>query len=333
MKEARYYEKLDQGFVQCRLCPKACKIADGRAGVCLGRINRGGELYADSYGRLVSAAMDPIEKKPLYHFHPGADILSVATYGCNLSCPFCQNHEISKRRTEGRFTSPEELVRLARQEGSLGVAYTYTEPLVWFEYLLDACPLVRKAGLKNVLVTNGMINEEPLKELLPQIDAMNIDLKSIRPGFYSDFIGGDLATVMNTITAARKRCHVELTNLLIPGKNDSEAELGELVDFVASLGRDTALHFSRYFPHYRLEIPETPVATLMRAREIARQRLDYVYVGNVVPARDGCDTLCPRCGNLLVERRLSRARVAGIEAGKSETAHCARCGRPADFIL
>jgi len=328
MKEARYYEQLDKGFVQCRLCPKACRIADGRAGVCLGRVNSGGKLYCESYGKVVSMAMDPIEKKPLFHFYPGTQILSVATYGCNLSCPFCQNSEISKQRVEGRETTPGQLVELARQNDSPGVCFTYTEPLVWFEYLMDACPQVRAAGLKNVLVTNGMINDEPLRELLPFVDAMNIDLKSIRPQFYSDFIGGDLETVKNTIRIARRECHIELTNLIIPGKNDSETELKELVEFVAGLGRDTVLHFSRYFPHFRCDAPATPVATLERAYLIARKRLDYVYLGNVAGEPAQSNTCCPECGNLLVERYFFSARVKGIQNAK-----CRKCGRPVDMVL
>jgi pyruvate formate lyase activating enzyme len=181
--------------------------------------------------------------------------------------------------------------------------------------------------MKNVLVTNGMINEEPLRELLPYIDAMNIDLKSIRPEFYTDFLGGHLDTVKNTITIARGQCHVEITNLVIPEKNDSETELTELVAFVAGLGRDTVLHFSRYFPHYKLDLPETPVATLRRAAVIAREKLDYVYIGNV-NGTDDENTRCPQCRNVLVERVYFRATVRGIDHGK-----CSKCGRKVDFIL
>jgi pyruvate formate lyase activating enzyme len=327
-KEARFYEALPAGFVQCKLCPKFCKIAEGRAGVCLGRVNSGGKLYARSYGMVVSAGMDPIEKKPLYHFHPGANILSVATYGCNLSCPFCQNAEISKQVVQGRFIAPDELVRRAQHEGSFGVSYTYTEPLVWFEYLMDACPLVHEAGMKNVLVTNGMINEAPLRELLPFIDAMNVDLKSIRPEYYRSFLGGDLEAVKNTIKLARVHCHTELTNLIVPTKNDSKEDLEALVAFVASLGRDTVLHFSRYFPHFRLDLPPTPVETLKQAHEIARRKLDYVYVGNVGNLENGNDTRCPGCGNLLIERACFQAAIVGIVDGK-----CGKCGRKADVVM
>ncbi|HDQ99193.1 MAG TPA: AmmeMemoRadiSam system radical SAM enzyme [candidate division WOR-3 bacterium] len=267
--------------VRCLLCPHECLIAPGRRGRCLGRVNRDNRLIAASYGQLVSVAVDPVEKKPLYHFHPGENILSVATYGCNLNCPFCQNEELARHELPGRFTPPVALVELARRSGAFGVAFTYSEPLVWFEYLMDSCPALRAAGFKTVLVTNGMINPGPLEELLPHVDAMNIDLKSARPEFYRDYVGGSLSAVQHTIRTARKRCHVELTNLVIPGRNDSDADIGALVEFVAGLGRDTVLHLSRYFPHNRTEEPATPRSTLVRAAAIARRKLDSVHLGNV----------------------------------------------------
>ncbi len=326
MVVARYAEP-EGKLVRCRLCPNVCLVAEGKLGRCLGRKNVGGKFYALNYGQVVSMAMDPIEKKPLYHFHPGTDILSVATYGCNLLCPFCQNCEISQEVAPSRFVPAEELVRLARQSGGIGVAFTYTEPLVWFEYLMDACPQLRAAGLKNVLVTNGMVNPEPLAELLPLIDAMNVDLKSIRPEFYRDYIKGDLPTVLATIRAARAVCHLELTTLLIPGRNDSAEELAELVDFVSELGRDTVLHFSRYFPRHRADEPETPVKTMLLAAEIARRKLDYVYLGNVAAGPELRDTFCPQCGKVLVERAGYRGRVTGIADGR-----CVACGRAADVV-
>ena len=271
----------ENGAVRCLLCPHKCLIAPGRRGRCLGRINRDNRLIAASYGRLVSVAVDPIEKKPLYHFHPGESILSVATYGCNLNCPFCQNRELARHELPGRLASPAALVELARRSGTFGVAFTYSAPLVWFEYLLHSCPALRAAGFKTVLVTNGMINPEPLDELLPHVDAMNIDIKSIRPEFYRDYVGGSLPAVLHTIRTARARCYVELTNLVIPGQNDADADIEALVEFVAGLGRDTVLHFSRYFPRNRTEEPATPKATLQRAAAIARAKLDHVYLGNV----------------------------------------------------
>jgi pyruvate formate lyase activating enzyme len=328
MKVPARYWAVEGEKVRCRLCPNRCLVSDGKAGRCLGRENVGGELFATNYGEVVSAAMDPVEKKPLYHFRPGTEVLSVATYGCNLLCPFCQNCEISQQRAPSRYLAPADLVRLAREHRSSAVAFTYTEPLIWFEYLMDSCPLLHGAGIGTILVTNGMIEPEPLAELLPHVDAMNVDLKSVRPEFYRDYIKGSLDAVMNTIRVAAGRIHLEITNLLIPGRNDSEAELSELVDFIAGLSPTIPLHLSRYFPRHRASEPATPVATLLRAAEVARARLDYVYLGNILPAPEYRDTFCPQCHNRQVEREGYRGRVVGIEGGR-----CGRCGRPVDLVL
>jgi pyruvate formate lyase activating enzyme len=314
--------------VRCLLCPHRCLIANGKTGRCLGRRNVDGRLIAENYGEVVSSAVDPIEKKPLYHFYPGAEIFSVASYGCNLRCPFCQNWEISQCRVPTRYIAPEALVALVQSYGLKLVSYTYTEPLIWFEYVRDASRLMHDAGIKNVLVTNGMINPEPLNEILPLIDALNIDLKSIRHEFYRDYVHGYLDAVLNTIRVAREKCHIELTTLLIPGRNDSDAELEELTDFVAALGRTTVLHFSRYFPRYQANEPVTPEKTLRRAAEIARKKLDYVYLGNIDAGSEFRDTRCPQCQTVLVERSGYQGRVMNVRAGR-----CARCRRPVDLIL
>jgi pyruvate formate lyase activating enzyme len=325
--EAKYYTK-EKDKLKCNICPNYCIIGEGKVGRCLGRKNISGKLYAINYGEVVSMAMDPIEKKPLYHFYPGSKILSVATYGCNLLCPFCQNWEISHQTVPSRYIEPKSLLEIAKRPDSIGISYTYTEPLIWFEYLMDICPLAKKAGLKNVLVTNGMVNEAPLRELLPYIDAMNIDLKSIKPEFYDDFIKGDLPTVLNTIRISKPACHIELTNLLIPTKNDSIEELTELVDFVASVGKDTVLHFSRYFPNYKLDIAPTPTETLIKAYEIAKKKLDYVYIGNVTGLTEGNNTHCPKCSNLLVAREYFTAKIKGIKDGA-----CNQCRRKVDIVM
>lgn len=319
---------VERGKARCRLCPHHCLIPEGGSGRCLGRENIGGKLFATNYGEVISAAMDPVEKKPLYHFLPGAEVLSVATWGCNLACPFCQNSDISQHRVPSRFIPPGQLVRLAREHRAPAVAFTYTEPLTWFEYLLDACPELRAAGVRTILVTNGMIEPGPLAELLPHVDAMNVDLKAMRPEFYRDYVKGSLAAVQNTIRAAAESCHLEVTNLVIPGRNDTDEDLAELAGFVAGLGRRVPLHFSRYFPRFREREHETPVETLARAAETARRQLDYVYLGNV--SADPCfrDTFCPQCGNRLVERSGYRGRVVGIADGR-----CDQCGRAADFVL
>ncbi|MEO0075085.1 MAG: AmmeMemoRadiSam system radical SAM enzyme, partial [candidate division WOR-3 bacterium] len=292
--EAKYYKKIyknNKEFIQCELCPNFCVIDDNKVGLCLGRKNINGKLYAINYGEVVAIAMDPIEKKPLYHFFPGAPIFSIATFGCNLRCPFCQNWEISQQRADSKFYSPDELIKTATHYPTIGIAYTFNEPLIWFEYLLDVMPLAHKASLKNVLVTNGMINPQPLQDLLPYLDALNIDLKSIRADFYRDFVKGDLKTVLNTIETTRKTCHIELTNLLIPTKNDSREDIQALVDYCAGLGRDTVLHFTRYFPYHKVKLPYTSEETLLMALSIAKAKLDYVYLGNI----GGYDnnTYCP----------------------------------------
>jgi len=327
MTDAKYWRKLTDGRITCELCPQACVIPEGGHGVCLGRSNRDGILRADTFGQTVSVAMDPIEKKPLYHVCPGRSVLSIACNACNLRCDFCQNWSISQMKAQTTPLPPAELVKLASEAGSFGVAYTYTEPLVWFEYLLQAGALVRESGLKNILVTNGILNEAPLRELLPLIDAMNIDLKSMRESFYRDYCHIDGAeAVKRTIRLAAEACFVEVTNLVIPGLNDSDEDLRELVAFVADVNPAIPLHFSRYFPTHKMSIPPTPVSTLVRAKEIAQERLQYVYLGNVqIP--DDANTYCPDDGHLLVRRTGYRAEVVGIDAGC-----CSGCGRPADFL-
>ncbi|MDI6740107.1 MAG: AmmeMemoRadiSam system radical SAM enzyme [Candidatus Edwardsbacteria bacterium] len=324
--EARYYQKLDAGEVRCLLCPHHCLIAPGKRGKCRIRVNKDGVLEANGYGKLVSVSVDPIEKKPLFHFHPGKRILSTGPNGCNLSCRFCQNWEISQTEMPTTRVSPGELVGLARENGSIGIAYTYTEPLVWFEYLLDACAAARAHGLVNVLVTNGTIEPEPLRELLPLVDAMNIDLKSMDREFYRKVCGGDRDTALRTIELAHDACRVELTNLVIPGLNDSERAMDELIGWVAGLDELLPLHLSRYFPRYKIDAPPTPEPTLIKFREKARAKLKYVYLGNV-QLGGAEDTSCPQCGSLLIARQGYHTEISGIK-GKN----CARCGRAADIM-
>ena len=327
MTDAKYWNKLDDGRIACELCPQACIIQAGGHGVCLGRVNRDGVLKAANFGQCVSVAMDPIEKKPLYHVCPGRSVLSIACNGCNLRCDFCQNWSISQRKAQTTPLPPAELAKMATESGSFGVAYTYTEPLVWFEYLLQAGALVRESGLKNILVTNGVLNEAPLRELLPLVDAMNIDLKSMAPSFYRDHCHIDGAeAVQRTISLAAEACFVEVTNLIIPGLNDSDEDLRGLVEFVADVDPSIPLHFSRYFPTYKMDAPPTPVETLTRAREIALEKLQYVYLGNV-SLEDDANTYCPDDKHLLVRRTGYSSEVVGVEDG-----HCAGCGRPADFL-
>ena len=270
---------------QCGLCFHRCSLDEGRTGLCRARANRGGRIVPLGYGRLTSLALDPIEKKPLRRFHPGSLILSAGSFGCNLRCPFCQNAEISMAGAEfpTREYTPEALVQLAlalKPRGNIGVAYTYNEPLVGYEYVRDCAALARKAGLLNVLVTNGTIEDAPWRQLLPLIDAVNIDLKGFSEDWYRS-LGGDLETVKRSIATAAQFCHVEVTTLIVPGGNDGEGEMRALSSWLASVSPDIPLHVSRFFPrHLMTDRPATPVETVCRLAEAARERLNFVYTGN-----------------------------------------------------
>lgn len=326
--ECRYYDA-DGDSARCTLCPQGCSVAAGNVGLCRTRMNVDGRLVLTTYGACSSINVDPIEKKPLFHFHPGRPILSLGSLGCNLSCRFCQNWQISQSSAGTRFVSPQEAAALAEGiEGNIGIAYTYNEPLVWFEYLMDTAPLVRDAGLKNVLVTNGEINEQPLKDLLPVVDAMNIDVKSMDDSFYSDLCGGRMAPVLRTVERARDAgVHIEVTNLLIPGRNDGADQVRRLADWLAVLDPAIPLHITRYHPDYRMTEPPTPPEALLAARAIAQEQLSYVYVGNMhIPGAE--DTVCPNCGATVMARMGFSITDSRIDEGK-----CAGCGAPVDIVL
>jgi len=291
LRKALFQTREDNNSVRCGLCPHRCLIAENSFGACGARSNSGGELIASGYGAVSSLALDPIEKKPLNLFHPGKMILSVGGYGCNLQCRFCQNHEISQD-TGGRFSdtgeresrvvSPEDLTALAvrtSRDGNIGVAYTYNEPLISYEYLYDCAKKVREAGLLNVIVTNGYINKEPLETLLPHIDAMNIDLKGFTESFYKS-LGGSPEPVKETIRLAADNCHVEVTTLVIPGQNEEDIE--PIARWLSSVDPDIALHLSRFFPRYQYSDKEpTPRETIIRLRETAKKYLKNVFAGNM----------------------------------------------------
>lgn len=324
--EAKYYEK-QNGHMECAICPHYCKIMPGKLGLCRGRKNEDGKLWAINYGETTSIALDPIEKKPLYHFYPGSQILSISPNSCNMRCPFCQNWQISQTEVSTQNISPDILVKIFNEHPSIGVAYTYTEPLMWFEYLLDAGKSIHNEGGKNVLVTNGLINEQPLSELLPLIDAMNIDLKTMNPNSYKKILHGDLETVKKTIEIAHKHCHIEITNLLVTGLNDKEKEIDNLIDYVVSIDKNIPLHFSRYYPNYKYKKPPTSERVIAYAYNKAKEKLNYVYLGNI-PAEDGANTYCPNCGNLLIERLYFRASMKGLKDHK-----CQECGEKIKIIL
>lgn len=272
--------------VKCKICPHQCHIDENEIGFCRARSNKKGVITAINYGLITSISMDPIEKKPLYRFLPGSQILSVGSFGCNLRCSFCQNYQISMagiKDIQTRKVSPQELVRQAlelKNQGNIGIAYTYNEPLVGYEYVRDCAVLARQKGLKNVLVTNGYVCAEPLKEILPYIDALNIDLKGFTEEFYHK-VSGDLETVKRSIKLASENNHIEVTTLIIPGENDSEDEIRKMSQWLASIRPDIPLHLSRFFPCYKMtDRNPTEVASVYALAEIARESLDYVYVGN-----------------------------------------------------
>ncbi|PKM85046.1 MAG: AmmeMemoRadiSam system radical SAM enzyme [Firmicutes bacterium HGW-Firmicutes-11] len=272
--------------MKCEVCPRHCEIKPGQYGVCGARINLDGEIRCDSYGIVTALSLDPIEKKPLRRFFPGSNILSAGSYGCNLRCSFCQNHHISMVRKPEQYVklSPIELSEKAaefKKNGNIGLAYTYNEPLIAYEFVRDCAIIIAEQGMKNVVVTNGYINQEPLSELLPLIDAWNIDLKSFSDDFYRR-IGGDVKTVKQTITLAATVSHVEVTTLVIPGENDSDEEMRQLTKWLASVDPGIPLHVSRFFPNFNMkDRPATPVDRILRLAEIARESLQYVYEGNL----------------------------------------------------
>ncbi len=328
IRTAEFAARLDDGKVECLLCPANCKLGEGKLGICGCRFNQQGELVTNNYGELVTLALDPIEKKPLYHFYPTSNILSTGANGCNFACLNCQNWQISQGEVGTTYFPPEKLAETAGQHGSIGVAFTYTEPMIWYEYIVDVAPLLRKAGLKVVLVSNGYVSPEPLEKLIEIMDAINIDLKGMRPEFYRRICKGELAPVLDNIRRiAESNVHLELTNLIIPTMNDSEEDFGALIDFVASLSDTIPIHFSAYHPDYELALPPTPVETMLHARELARKKLKYVYLGNVRLKGDS-HTVCPGCGQLLISRDGYRTSIEGLIGSQ-----CSRCGEETHIIV
>ncbi|NLL46407.1 MAG: AmmeMemoRadiSam system radical SAM enzyme [Clostridiales bacterium] len=276
--------------MRCGICHHNCNLAEGQLGVCRARRNRGGQIICENYGRITSIALDPIEKKPLYRFKPGGRILSVGSYGCNMRCLNCQNCEISMADPDEdggmvlwNEITPEELVGRAVEltpHGNVGLAYTYNEPFIGYEFVMDCARLIRENGLSNVAVTNGCVCEQPLLEILPYFDAMNIDLKSFSPDFYRR-MGGDLDTVRNTIKIAAKRCHVEVTTLIIPGENDTDEEMEEIASWLSGVDMDITLHVTRFFPAWKMtDRPPTPVDRVYGLARVAKRHLKNVFVGN-----------------------------------------------------
>jgi pyruvate formate lyase activating enzyme len=334
LKEAMFYHRLEGGDVKCDLCNHRCLVRNNGKGVCHVRENRNGVLYTLVYGKLISRAVDPVEKKPLFHFYPGSSAYSIATVGCNFRCLNCQNYEISQMPREtgrivGEDVTPESVVEDAKLYRCKSIAYTYTEPTVFYEFAYDVARLASKEGVKNVFVTNGYITEEALKEIRPYLDAANIDLKGFSDEFYRKNCGARLDLVLDTIRSYKKMgIWIELTTLLIPTLNDDEAQLKAIADFIVNLDPGIPWHVSRFYPMYKLmDLPETPMKSLEAARRIGIQAgLRYVYQGNV-PGSDGENTYCHRCGELLIHRYGYRILEYKIKNGQ-----CPRCGVKIDGV-
>jgi pyruvate formate lyase activating enzyme len=306
--EARYYKKLPNKKAQCLLCPRKCLIDNLETGYCGVRANREGVYYTLSYNRPVALHNDPIEKKPFFHFLPGSSAFSLATVGCNVNCKFCQNWDISQVRPEqvqSYNLTPAQIVANAKSLGSSSIAYTYSEPVVFYEYMFDIAVAGRKAGIRSVMISNGYINLEPLAELCKVLDAVKIDLKAFTQKFYDELVTGELQPVLDTLVLLKKLgMWSEIVYLVIPGKNDNPSEIRAMAKWIkAELGADIPTHFSRYHPQYLLKnIPPTPVSTLKRCYDICRSEgLNFVYIGNV-PGEDAEKTYCPACNSLLVDR-------------------------------
>ena len=307
-QEAAFYEKLNNSIVHCLLCPRGCVISDGKRGYCRVRENRKGVLYAISYGQPVAVHIDPIEKKPFFHYLPASEAFSIATVGCNLNCMFCQNWEISQAKPEdvqAESLLPEQLVAQAQQSGAQSIAFTYTEPTVFYEYMLDIAKLARAKGLRVVMHSNGFVNEEPLRRMCQYLDAANIDLKGFSQEYYAKICEGSLAPVLRSLQVLRHEgVHVEITNLVLSGYNDDLVTIRKMCVWIKdNLGADTPVHFSRFYPMYKLlALIPTPVETLERARQIAMDAgLKYVYIGNI-PGIEAENTYCPKCHKAVIKR-------------------------------
>ncbi len=309
MQEAQFYKTHSNKRAKCLLCPHACIIEENNAGKCNIRINKDGKLYSKNYGKATGLHAEPVEKKPLYHFYPGQQIVSVGTYGCNLRCDFCQNYHMSQAHVHNDFFSNDiSTDRVVKQvlnsSECCGMAYTFNEPVVWYEYMLEIAEKVKNNGFANAVVSNGYINPKPLEKLINLIDGFNIDLKAFTDDFYRKYTGATLEPVKKTLKTIRsKNIHLEVTNLIIPGLNDDIKIFKTMVNWIADeLGPQTPLHLSRYFPSYKMNIAPTPIKTIVSLREIAMDKLYFVYCGNVSSSYGGSDTVCPKCKTKVIER-------------------------------
>jgi len=319
MKTESRWWTVEDDKIRCLLCPHACLLSPGESGLCGVREASSDGIVLPGYGIISAEAVDPVEKKPLYHFHPGEDIWSVGFTGCNMNCPFCQNHRISRAGpTSGSYKKPAQVVQDALRSGSRLLAFTYSEPSVHFEYIMDTAGEAHAAGLKLVLVSNGNLNLKPAKELLSAMDAVNIDLKSWNQAYYREVLGGDLKTVRNFVEEAMSRCWVELTTLIVPGDNDCEEDVRDMTGWISTLSEDIPLHLSAYHPAYRYSRPSTTAGIMNRMKAAAGDKLNFVYIGNLGFEND---TLCPACGTTVVSRKYYSTESRLI-SGK-----CPECGK------
>ncbi len=333
MREAFFYETLKGEKIKCYLCPHNCVIEEGRRGICGVRENRKGILYSLVYGKLIAENLDPVEKKPLFHFLPGTFTYSIATVGCNLRCLHCQNSEISQFHGEvipGKEITPQEALEVALGWGAKSISYTYTEPTIFFEFAYDLAKLAHGEGLKNIFVTNGYATKRAWEKISPYLDGVNIDLKSFREDFYRKICGGKLSPVLETIKLLKSLgIWIEITTLIIPTLNDSEKELEEISQFIVSLDSSIPWHVTAFYPHYKLiNLPPTSPEILFKAREIGlKNGLKYVYVGNILGG-EGENTYCSECGSLLIERKGFSIIKLALSAGK-----CKECGKELEGVF
>lgn len=325
--EVIFYENY-KDKIKCRVCPHNCYLDEGKFGVCKLRTVKNGKPVVINYGEVTSLAVDPIEKKPLYHYKPSKDILSIGSFGCNMTCSFCQNYEISQNRPGTKFFSLEDLINTINSiENNIGIAFTYNEPMMWYEYMYDACKKIKEnnSDTSVVVVTNGYINKDPLRKILPYIDAVNIDLKSFTNKYYNNVCSAKLEPVLETIKTCNDNCHVEITTLLVSEENDSLEEVKEIAQFISSINENIPLHLSRYFPRYKMYNEATKIEKITEAQNESKKYLKHVYIGNI----SGVDnnTYCEKCNAILINRNGYSTKI-NIKEEK-----CNICGEKINIII
>jgi pyruvate formate lyase activating enzyme len=328
--EALYYTKISEDKVRCELCPHNCEIKNAESGICKVRINQKGKLISQNYGVVSSIGFDPIEKKPLYHFFPGSEILSIGSLGCNLKCEFCQNWQISQTSVEDfkrgeKNLKADDIIELAlTKKENIGIAYTYNEPIVFFEFMFDVAKKAKQNKLKNVMVTNGFINQKPLNELNKYMDAYSVDLKAFDNEFFKKYTKSQLEPVKETLISIIKAGkHLEITNLIIPGLNDNLETFEQMVIWIReNLGKNIVLHISKYYPTYKLKIEPTSIETMLELNRIANRHLDHVFLGNVL-LPDGNNTQCPSCNETVIRRTGYLTQKYSLK----NTGECLKCGK------